>query len=150
MGAFGGPDQAGAVVAVLGVDVRSGAQGEVEQPRVVADLAGGDQVGALPGVVLQVDVGAGLHEQGGGVDLVAVGGADQRGRALVVPGVDGRALIQQRPHGSGVAAPRGLTQRRGRIGPARRGRRRSTGGGEHHEQAPRGRPGHRSLKIPPA
>jgi hypothetical protein len=42
---------------------RAFAEGELEQARVVAHLAGGDQVGALDGFVLGVDVCA-LTDQG--------------------------------------------------------------------------------------
>jgi hypothetical protein len=48
---LGGPEEARAVEAVLVVDARSVAQGELEQARVVVNLAGGDQVGALDGFV---------------------------------------------------------------------------------------------------
>lgn len=83
-------------------------------------------------MVLEVDVGAGLHEQCGDVDVVAVGGVDQGGRAPVVAGVDGCALLQQRADGRGVTALRGLAQRRGGLRALGRGG--GAGGGQHREQ----------------
>ena len=56
--ALGGADQPGAVVGVLVVDARAVGERELQQPRVVADLAGRDQVRALLRDVLGVDVGA--------------------------------------------------------------------------------------------
>jgi hypothetical protein len=78
MAAIGGTDEPGAVVGVLGVDIGPVGQGQLEQPRVVADLAGCDQVGALLSLVLDVDVGTGVDQQACGLDVVAVGGGDKR------------------------------------------------------------------------
>jgi hypothetical protein len=52
--AVGGTDQPAAVVAVLRLDVGAVRERQLEQARVVPDLAGGDQVGALLALVLDV------------------------------------------------------------------------------------------------
>ena len=75
--ALGGPDQAGPVVAVLGIDVGAGAERELEEAWIVTHLAGRDQVRALLGVVLGVDVGTVGDEAACGRDVVLVRGVEQ-------------------------------------------------------------------------
>ena len=77
--AFGCADEAGPVVAVLVVDLGAVVEHQLEQARIVADLAGGDQVRALLGLVLGVDVGAGLDQCARGRQVVGERGGDQLG-----------------------------------------------------------------------
>jgi hypothetical protein len=100
------PDQAGPVVAVLGVDVGAGVEREVEQPRVVTDLAGGDQVGALLRLVLGVDVGALLDELSRRGDVVLV----RRGEQLSVEVPLLAAAARERGDGYGEYQGDGRTQ----------------------------------------
>ena len=93
---IGGTDQPRPVEAVLRVDVGAGVERELEQRRVVADLAGGDQVRALLGRVLRVDVGAGVDEQARDLDVVSVRSGNESGCPGVVAGLDARALLEQR------------------------------------------------------
>ena len=70
-------DESRPVVGVLAVDFRAAVEGELEQAWVVADLARRDQIGALLGLVLGVDVGAGGHELARGHELVAERSRDE-------------------------------------------------------------------------
>ncbi len=80
---IGCSDQARPVVAVLRVDVGSVGERELEQPRVVADLARGYQVGALLGLILRVDIDAGLDQLAGGAStsISAASRASSRSRS---------------------------------------------------------------------
>ncbi len=71
MASVGGADEARAVVGILVVDLGAVVDRQLEQARVVADLAGGDQVRALLAVVLGVDVGTRAHERPRGGQPVA-------------------------------------------------------------------------------
>ncbi len=111
--AFGGADEPGAVEAVLGLDAGTVAQHEVEQSRVVTHLAGGDEVGALLRAVLVVDVGAGIDERAGNVEVVPVGREDQRG------GAANRRWRRRRPPARGRPGPRRGHRSRRRAAVAR-------------------------------
>ena len=91
---------------------------QVEQSRIVADLAGGDQVRALLRAVLVVDVGPGLDQQACGVDVVAVRGQHQCGRAGVVDGFDVGPVRQRRPQSVDVSVRCGAQQSRVGTAPA--------------------------------
>jgi hypothetical protein len=102
----GGTDQPSAVAAVLRVDVDAVRERQLEQAQVVPDLAGGDQVGALLALVLDVHLRLGRDQAAGDLGMIAVGGGDERGRAAGVAGVDISVAFQQRPHAIDVARPR--------------------------------------------
>lgn len=81
------------------------AERQLEQASVVADLARGDQIRALLRLVLRVDVGAGLDQRTGRVEVIAVGGGDEGG------GVDVGAFFEKRPHSVGVTGTSRCDQR---------------------------------------
>ena len=70
------PDQSRAVPAVLGVDVRTGGERQLEDAQVA--LAGGDEIGGLLRLVLGLDVRSTLDEPPGGVEVVLPRGGPQR------------------------------------------------------------------------
>ena len=73
--AVGRSDQAGAVERILGVDVGAVFQGQFEQ--LEESFAGGNEVGALNGLVLGVDVGAAANERAGPRQVVGPGRGNQ-------------------------------------------------------------------------
>ncbi|MFN8539625.1 MAG: hypothetical protein U0232_19365 [Thermomicrobiales bacterium] len=85
------------------MDVGPGLQGEAKE--VEGAIGGGDEVGALAGVVLGVDVGTGLDEEPGDFEVVAVGGGDQGGATLRVGGGDAGTLAQEVAGGVGTPRP---------------------------------------------
>ena len=72
---IGGADQPGAVEAVEAGDICAVLQSELEELEVA--LGGGDEVGALDGVVLRVDVRAFLDEPPRLGEVVLPGGGDE-------------------------------------------------------------------------
>ena len=121
MPTLGRADEPGAVEPVLGVDVRSTAKGQLEQPWVVADLTGRDQVRALLGVVFGVDVRAGTDQHAGRVDVVSVRRAHQSGGSTIIAGKRAGAGGQQPARLRGVASGGRFDQQPINLGAPRRG-----------------------------
>lgn len=96
----------------LGVDLAAVLEGEVEQGDVVADLAGGDQVRARLGLVFDIHVSARLDEHADDLDVVAVGGRAEVGRARCVMRLDFGTALEQRAHRVAIAAARRFDQPR--------------------------------------
>jgi len=113
---LGRPDQAGAVIAVRGVDLGAVRKRQLEQASIVAYLARRDQIGTLLRLVLRVHVRASLDEQAGDVDVVPVGRGDERRCARGIARLDLRATPEQSAHLCPVPRARRLEQLRAEVG----------------------------------
>ena len=124
MPVMAGGNQSRAAVAVGAFQVGASGQGGAQDFDVAARA--GQQIGTVLLIVLGVHVGAARHQPARRLDMVAVGGGQQRAASAHITLLDRRTGLDQHTHAGQVATARGLDQ----FGPPARLRLQEPGQGQ--------------------